>query len=130
MPFIRTDKSTIKRRGTLDLYADFIDRFYETRSDQFVQAAVVDADLTSHKSVEDGIRKILGSLSPSFVDTPSDIDVFSLGLDSFLVISVIAALRTSTGLVLEFGPQVLYTNPTVEKFAAAIMNLAVEENVV
>jgi hypothetical protein len=31
-PFIRTDKRTIKRRATLDLYADYIDRFYDSVS--------------------------------------------------------------------------------------------------
>jgi hypothetical protein len=33
MPFVRTDKGTVKRHATLVLYADTIERFYKSRED-------------------------------------------------------------------------------------------------
>ena len=48
MPFVRTDKGTVKRHATLVLYTDTIERFYKSREDEPDE---VDIDTTSPESI-------------------------------------------------------------------------------
>lgn len=116
-PFIRTDKSTIKRRATLDLYADFIDRFYATRdvvsADAHYEFTI---DTTSEETILQSVRNIMASVMIEFEDASMDEDVFEMGLDSLLVFQVIRIIRGCTGLQEQIAPRHLYANPTLAKF--------------
>jgi hypothetical protein len=105
-PFIRTDKSTIKRRATLDLYASFIDRFYSTR-DTEGNAADADAypvDTSSVETIKESLVRIFEGVLTDVEDLLSDEDVFELGLDSLLVYRVVKIIQHATGLREELAP--------------------------
>lgn len=113
----------MKRRATLALYADYIERFYSSR-DEDLDAVTVDT--SSVGSIMDSIRHILGSLLPAVHEASPDTDVFSLGLDSLLVFRSIKTIRAAMGLQDQLAPRHLYANPTLAKFSAALARLAAE----
>lgn len=124
-PFIRTDKGTIKRRATLNLYADFIERFYNTR-DEDTNSEDFNAytlDTTSIETITASIRNILGSIVPEMENASPDEDVFSLGLDSLLVFRAVKIIRAATGLQEQLAPRHLYANPTLARFSAQIASI-------
>ncbi|KAF1982044.1 acetyl-CoA synthetase-like protein [Aulographum hederae CBS 113979] len=127
-PFIRTDKRTIKRRATLDLYADFIDRFYNTRDEDLSgdDSDAFTVDTSSIETITESVRHILGSILPDVTDAPPDEDVFSLGLDSLLVFRVVKVVRAATGLQEQLAPRHLYANPTVDRFSAQLARILEE----
>ena len=122
-PFIRTDKGTVKRRATLILYADYIERFYSSRGED---SDAVTVDTSSFESILESIRQVLGSLSPAIYEASPDTDLFSLGLDSLLVFRAVKNIRAAMGLRDQLGPRHLYANPTLAKFSAALTRLAIE----
>ncbi|KAJ3533667.1 hypothetical protein NM208_g7881 [Fusarium decemcellulare] len=56
-PFVRTDKGTVKRRATLEAYANYIERFYSSRLDQDIEVLTIDT--SSVASITDAVRHIL-----------------------------------------------------------------------
>ncbi|MCJ1385508.1 hypothetical protein MMC17_008631 [Xylographa soralifera] len=124
-PFVRTDKGTVKRRATLELYADYIERFYSSRlEDEDTQFLMIDT--SSIDSITHAIRYIFGSLSPELKNVSPDEDMFNLGLDSLLVFRAVKSIRTATGLHDQLSPRHLYASPTLAKFAASIARLVAE----
>ncbi|KAH6867180.1 hypothetical protein B0T10DRAFT_53432 [Thelonectria olida] len=129
-PFIRTDKRTIKRRATLDLYADFIERFYNTRDGdgdgdgEELEAFTVNA--SSIETIANSIRDIFCSVLPDLRDASPDEDVFNLGLDSLLVFRIVNIIRAATGLEEQLAPRHLYANPTINKFSAQLASILEE----
>lgn len=124
-PFIRTDKRTVKRRATMALYADYIDRFYGSRlEDEDVQFLAIDT--TSIESITRAIRHIFCSVLPELKNVSPDEDMFSLGLDSLLVFRVVKSIRAATSLRDRLSPRHLYASPTLAKFAATIVRLVAE----
>jgi hypothetical protein len=124
-PFIRTDKSTIKRRATLNLYADFIDRFYATRDEAALDEVfdVYTFDTTSNETTLASVRKILSSVIPEIETAAPDDDIFDLGLDSLLVFQAIRIIRATSGLQEQLAPRHLYANPTLAKFSAQLASI-------
>ena len=122
-PFVRTDKGTVKRRATLALYADYIERFYNSRDGE---SEAVTIDTSSVESIMDSIRLVLGSLLPAILEASPDTDVFSLGFDSLLVFQAVKIIRTAMGLQDQLAPRHLYANPTLAKFSTALARLAAE----
>ena len=94
-PFVRTDKGTVKRRATLALYADYIERFYSSRDEDLDVATV---DTSSVESITSSIRHILGSLLPEIENASQDTDLFVLGLDSLMVFRAVKIIRAAMGL--------------------------------
>ncbi|RBQ68774.1 hypothetical protein FVER14953_08711 [Fusarium verticillioides] len=128
-PFIRTDKQTIKRRATLDLYADFIERFYISR-DEEAEDEDFDAfsiDTTSIDTVRESVSHVIRSVLPEVEDFPTDEDVFDLGLDSLLVFRVIRIIRAVTGLEERLAPRHLYAHPTIGEFSVQLLKILEEE---
>ncbi|KAG9241248.1 hypothetical protein BJ878DRAFT_241170 [Calycina marina] len=121
-PFIRTDKSTMKRKGTLDLYKEFIDRFYATRETAAIneEFSVITIDTTSDEAILGSVRTVLASIIPEIEAASSDDDVFDLGLDSLLVFQAIRIIRGATGLEEQLAPRHLYANPTLAKFSSQL----------
>ncbi|KAF5565221.1 nonribosomal peptide synthetase [Fusarium napiforme] len=128
-PFIRTDKQTIKRRATLDLYADFIERFYISR-DEEAEDEDFDAfsiDITSVGTVRESVSHVMRSVLPEVEDFPADEDVFDLGLDSLLVFRVIRIIRAVTGLEERLAPRHLYAHPTIDEFSVQLLKILEEK---
>ncbi|RGP80029.1 hypothetical protein FLONG3_1800 [Fusarium longipes] len=128
-PFIRTDKRTVKRRATLELYSDFIERFYSSRNDE-VEDENYDQfliDTTSHEAILDSIIQILRSVLPEVEDFSRDEDVFDLGLDSLLVVRVIRIIRAVTGLEEQIAPRHLYAYPTLDGFSSQLAKILGQE---
>jgi aryl carrier-like protein len=128
-PFIRTDKGTIKRRATLNLYADYIDHFYRTRDEDMNASEPVafSVDTSSIETITESIRHILTALLPEIEKASSDEDIFSLGLDSLLVFQAVKTIRHATGLRQDqLAPRHLYANPTLAKFSAALVTMMTE----
>lgn len=113
----------MKRRATLQLYADYIERFYNSRGED---SDAVTVDTSSVESIMDSIRKILGSLLPEIEGASADDDVFELGLDSLHVYRAVKAIRVGMGLQEQLAPRHLYANPTLAKFSATLARLAAE----
>ncbi|KAJ9490530.1 hypothetical protein VN97_g2712 [Penicillium thymicola] len=78
MPFLRTDKGTVKRSATLALYSHYIERFYSSRSGESDNA--ISLDLSSTSSAEDSIRTIIGSLLSEAQDILPDADFTGRGI--------------------------------------------------
>ncbi|KAG0155713.1 hypothetical protein PDIDSM_2886 [Penicillium digitatum] len=97
MPFLRTDKGTVKRSATLALYSEYIERFYSSRSDDPDNTIIL--DLSSTSAIEDSIRTIIGSLLPEVRELLPDADCFALGLDSLGVFAAVKAMRAASGLI-------------------------------
>jgi hypothetical protein len=129
-PFIRTDKSTIKRRGTLDMYTEFIDRFYTTRETAAVneEFEVITIDTSSDEAILGSVRKVLASIVPEIETASPDEDVFDLGLDSLLVFQAIRIIRGATGLEEQLAPRHLYANPTLAKFSSQLAAILQDAN--
>lgn len=125
-PFIRTDKGTIKRPATLALYADYIERFYNSRNEEVPSVSV---DLGSIESIQHCLREVITSSFPELISVSLDEDLFHLGLDSLGVFAVVKAVRAATGLGDLLAPRHLYANTTISKFSVAIANLAADARI-
>ncbi|KAJ3519615.1 hypothetical protein NM208_g14059 [Fusarium decemcellulare] len=130
-PFIRTDKRTIKRRATMALYADYIERFYQSRAEDETNAEVaalglLAIDTASLDSTTRAVRHILASVVPAVKDAPADTDLFTLGFDSLLVFRAVKAVAAATDLKGRLVPRSFYAGPTVERIAATVVRLAAE----
>ncbi|CAM6002879.1 unnamed protein product [Sphagnum balticum] len=125
-PFIRTDKRTIKRRATLALYADYIERFYGSRL-EVEDSQFLTIDTSSVESTTSAIRHIFGSLLPDAKTISLDADLFTLGLDSLLAFRAIKSIRAATGLKERLSTRHLYANPTLGKLSDIVVRLVAEE---
>lgn len=123
-PFIRTDKGTVKRRATLEAYDDFIERFYSSRLEKDPEFVAIDT--SSIASVTDGVRHILGTLSPAGKEAALDDDLFVIGFDSMLVFRAITSLRVATKLGELLAPRHLYGSPTLRQFSATLVELVAD----
>uniref|UniRef100_A0A0B7KRU7 Carrier domain-containing protein n=1 Tax=Bionectria ochroleuca TaxID=29856 RepID=A0A0B7KRU7_BIOOC len=123
-PFIRTDKRTVKRAATLALYADYIERFYDSRSDEFSHPFTV--DLGSEQSVQTCIRDVLSPSLPEAKEAPVDMDLFALGLDSLGVFACIKTLRSATGLGEKIATRHVYAHPTIGGLARIVARIAAD----
>ncbi|KAK3191956.1 hypothetical protein K4F52_001999 [Lecanicillium sp. MT-2017a] len=119
-PFIRTDKGTIKRAATLALYKDYIERFYDSRSDDLANFSV---DTSSLKSTQSDLRDILASSLPAIQQASINDDLFELGLDSLGVFGAIKAIKAATGLKEQLAPRHLYANPTIALLSKVVAEL-------
>ncbi|KXT02248.1 hypothetical protein AC578_5081 [Pseudocercospora eumusae] len=119
-PFIRTDKGTIKRAATLNLYSDYIERFYQSREEGSDDVII---DTSSVETIIDSLREVLGSSLPAIYDASLDADFFELGLDSLFVFQAVNSIRGALGLQDKLAPRHVYANPTLAKFAAVLAKL-------
>ena len=113
----------MKRRATLDLYADYIEQFYISRSED---ADTVTIDTSSIESIMASVPHILGSLLPAIHEASPEKDIFSLGLNSLLVLRAVKSIRAAMGLQDQLAPRHLYANPTIAKFSATLARMAAE----
>nr|POE68693.1 non-canonical non-ribosomal peptide synthetase fub8 [Quercus suber] len=127
-PFVRTDKRTIKRRATLELYSDYIDRFYSSREDECTPSTWRPVNTSSIDSIQEVIHQILLDLTPEMKNVAPDEDVFSKGLDSLLVLNAIKSIRMATGLQNRLSARHFYANPTISGLATHVARLIMAQN--
>ncbi|EOA91930.1 uncharacterized protein SETTUDRAFT_152948 [Exserohilum turcica Et28A] len=120
-PFVRTDKRTIKRKDTLSLYEDYIERLYSLQSNE--TSFKVDTSCTS--ALQQSVREILASSLSSFSAASADGDFFELGLDSLGVSALVKDIRAATHLE-QLAPRHVYANPTLTKFTAVLKSMISE----
>ncbi|KAJ6097001.1 hypothetical protein N7486_007747 [Penicillium sp. IBT 16267x] len=123
-PFFQTDKGTVKRSATLALYADYIERFYGSRSDDLDET--VSLNLSSDNAAQDSIRTILSSSLPEAQVALADADLFALGFDSLGVFAAIKTIRVASGLGEKIAPRHIYANPTIASITATVTQLLAE----
>ncbi|KAK9436565.1 transferase family protein [Metarhizium brunneum] len=121
-PFILTDKGTVKRTATLALYADYIERFYDSRNEDLAGNFLVDLESTT--SIQTCLREILTSSLPDIQEVPLDWNLFDLGLDSLGVFAAVKTIRAATGLGEQVAPRHIYANPTIASLSATIARIA------
>ncbi|PYI10999.1 acetyl-CoA synthetase-like protein [Aspergillus sclerotiicarbonarius CBS 121057] len=123
-PFPRAGKGTIQRAMTVKLYADDIERIFETSRD--VPTTAVDLDLTSPEEFTAGMRALVQSV----VRLPTlnvDDDMFAAGVDSLQVIQLARLLHVSlekANVDVAIKPRTIYTHPTITQLAAFTYSLA------
>ncbi|KAK7926774.1 Non-canonical non-ribosomal peptide synthetase [Apiospora marii] len=124
-PFLRAGKGTIQRAGTVQLYAEEVDKLYETAG----QAAAAEApplDVSSVDSLAQCIVKLFSAKQGAARLEP-DADFFSSGVDSMQVIGASRLLRAgleNAGHKVDpkaLLPRVIYNNPTPKKLATYVM---------
>ena len=128
-PMLRTDKDTVKRRATNQLYKEEIDQFYVDvegfgESSDTIQLSPRDQD-----TLRFAIRKMLTEMD-GLQDITFEQDFFAAGMDSLQVMNLVRQLRSSFrdhdgGAVGHLiSPRTIYSNPNVSKLANAVQFLA------
>lgn len=125
-PFLRTDKRTVKRAATLALYADYIERFYDSRKDESVEAYTLDTSTVN--SMENSIRAILSTSFPAAHTASREENLFALGLDSLAVFAAVKAIRAASGLGDKIAPRHVYASETIASLAALVIQLMVAQS--
>jgi acyl-CoA synthetase (AMP-forming)/AMP-acid ligase II len=115
-PFVRTDKGTVKRKATMVLYEEYIERFYSFQS----QETSFVVDTSSSSTLWGSVQEILGSSLPAISAASPGDDLFALGLDSLGVSAAVSAIRAAIPGLEKLAPRHLYANPTLAKFTAAL----------
>ncbi|KAJ6284276.1 Pyoverdine/dityrosine biosynthesis protein-domain-containing protein [Bipolaris maydis] len=122
-PFVRTDKRTIKRKDTLLLYEDYIERLYSIRGNEIA----FKVDTSSMLKLQQSVREIFASSLPAIWEASPDDDFFALGLDSLGVSAAIKAIQEATKGLKKLAPRHIYANPTLGKFTAALKSMMAEK---
>ncbi|KAI1750591.1 nonribosomal peptide synthetase [Xylaria castorea] len=122
-PFLRTGKGTIQRIGTLNLYKDDIDRFYEMLGD-ITRLKAPELDVKSEESLSQSIIETLDSLTRNPQFDP-ETNFFAAGIDSLQVINISRLLRAglaAAGYMTELPTRIVYSNPTPSRLAKYILH--------
>ncbi|KAG9185430.1 hypothetical protein G6011_07974 [Alternaria panax] len=118
-PFIRTDKGTIKRKATLMVYEDQIERLYSSQSREIS----FKADTSSTSTLQRSVREILALSLPAIWEASADDDFFALGLDSLGVSKAVKSIQEAIKGLDMLAPRHIYANPTLAKFIAVIESM-------
>lgn len=116
IPFIRSPKGTVQRKATVQAYKGHISDLYARAAD-FTRQDVFPLNFDSEVSLGQSIVAIVASKA-DLPDVQLQIDLFSLGIDSLQVISLVRAIAVSShaaGYPLDHDdmtPKVVYSNPT------------------
>ncbi|RYN15583.1 hypothetical protein AA0121_g10488 [Alternaria tenuissima] len=123
--FIRAAKGSIIRLQTVAAFKDEIEALYADEGYSSDPNQEADGDV----ALESKIHAVFSRALPSFQnDTPDDVDVFSLGVDSLDVLALTNALNKAVhgaGVT----ASTVYSNPTVKQLAAALSHSASKSNV-
>ena len=128
-PMLRTDKDTVKRRATNQLYKEEIDQFYVDVEGLGDSSDTTQLSPWDQDTLRDAIRKILTDMD-GLQDITFEKDFFAAGMDSLQVMNLVRQLRSSFrdhhgGAVARLiSPRTIYSNPNVSKLAIAVQFLA------
>ncbi|KAJ6194076.1 hypothetical protein J3E72DRAFT_199340, partial [Bipolaris maydis] len=114
--FERTPKGSIMRLQTEVVFQDKITALY----DDGTCASESSRELSSAVDLRGSVRAIFMNSLPSFgEETPDEVDICTLGVDSLNVLILAEALRTTLQRT-DITAATVYENPTVEKFVLAL----------
>ena len=128
-PMLRTDKDTVKRRATNQLYKEEIDQFYVDVEGLGDSSDTTQLSPWDQDTLRDAIRKMLTDMD-GLQDITFEKDFFAAGMDSLQVLNLVRQLRSSFrdhdgGAVARLvSPRTIYLNPNVSKLAIAVQFLA------
>ena len=129
-PFLRTPKLSIRRKPTIDLYADEISQLYERYSDGLEDNHDTNGlnppDLQSVSDIQTYLLQCLRSETGWDAQLGIDDDLFILGMDSLQVTRMTRHIKsafTKHGLQ-DFKARMLYENSTVRSLSEAIYRKA------
>ena len=127
-PFLRTPKLSVRRKPTIDLYAQEIEKMYDDFEENSggIEAQsneTIELDLTSPAGIQNFVRESVASVT-GWDDIPGeDEDLFMLGMDSLQALRIARAMKaglSSCGNSIEFGPRQVYNNPTINALSAEL----------
>ncbi|KAJ7766309.1 acetyl-CoA synthetase-like protein [Mycena maculata] len=129
-PFILTDKRTLNRKRTLDLYVKEIEAAYtRVEEGEYEEIALPEAGLAPHEA-QAYVQSVVQNVLQRSVDLEDDL--FDAGLESLLAMrirsSVIAALRKS-GKVVSVPQNIVYSLPTQKGLAVYLQDALASETV-
>ncbi|KAL1792436.1 hypothetical protein ACET3X_008943 [Alternaria dauci] len=123
--FIRAAKGSIIRLQTVAAFNHEIEALYGDEGYSSDLNQEVDSDV----ALERRIHAVFSRALPSFqIDTPDDVDVFSLGVDSLDVLALTNALNKAVRGA-NVTASTVYSNPTVKQLAAVLSESVVESHV-
>lgn len=124
--FLRTPKLSIRRKPTIDLYADEIARMYD-RYEESIERTHHDlppsADLSTVGHVKAFISMCIASETGWDHQPHANEDFFSLGMDSLHVVRIARAIKAALaeqGLPQAFDVRTLYQNPSIESLSQTV----------
>jgi thioester reductase-like protein len=126
-PFLRADKGTIKRAGTIRMYKDEIDKIYEHVS-EVTSSEAPKLDLRSKDTLTESIE----TLFEKWLRAPKlepDTDFFTVGIDSMQVINASRLLRAgleAAGVRVDasaLATRVIYGHPTSRRLAEYLFSV-------
>ena len=128
MPMLRTDKGTVKRRATNELYKEEIDQFYVDVEGLGDSSDTIQLSPKDQDTLRVAIRKMLTEMD-GLQEITSEQDFFAAGMDSLQVMNLVRQLRSSLrdhdgGAVSRLiSPRTIYSNPNISKLAIAVQFL-------
>ena len=126
-PMLRTAKGTVRRGATIKAYAEEIDHMYADAGAHFSTA--MQLEIKDKLLLSDTLQEMLAAVVGGEKLLP-DQDIFSAGVDSLQVMTLVRQLRQSiaghdTGISPDLiTPRIIYANPTISKIADALQQLA------
>lgn len=125
-PFLRTPKLSIRRKPTIDLYADEIDQMYDRYSSGVEDSnddSLDSLDLSSVSRIQTFLSECI-HYETGWVERPgAEDDLFMLGLDSLQVTRMTRTIKAALarrGMQVGFDARVLYNNSTLKSLSAVI----------
>jgi thioester reductase-like protein len=129
-PFLRTPKLSIRRKPTVDLYADDIDQIYNRYSDGVEDGSNDLGDSSDLRSIS-GIQTFLARYIQSETgwdhQPGPDDDLFMLGVDSLQVTRMTRTIKAALarqGVHGGFEARAVYSNSTLKSLSEAILKMA------
>jgi thioester reductase-like protein/acyl-CoA synthetase (AMP-forming)/AMP-acid ligase II len=123
-PFVRAAKGSIIRRATGNVYTEEIEALFSNEGfDDQISKLTKESDLTAAKEV---VRKVVELVTGRPQDGQlDDKDIFDLGVDSLQAMGISSALSHSmkadgSKQSQNILPRDIYSNPTINKLAAAV----------
>ncbi len=129
-PFLRTPKLSIRRKPTVDMYEDEIEKMYEQYKEVTEDSASEEfglIDLSSTTTIESFLIHRISAETGWTSQLRAGDDLFALGMDSLQVLRITRAVKTTLagrGVHGEFNTRLFYRNPTIKSLSEAILNLA------
>ncbi|KAI2613578.1 acetyl-CoA synthetase-like protein [Hypoxylon fragiforme] len=122
-PFLRTAKGTVKKKATLELYAEEINRLYQDIESVGPSTSMESKiDLNDFEAVLDVVRTACRE-STTLGEIDVNDDMLALGMDSLQILHLYRSIRSKTN-VEALKPTTIYENPTPAALARAIQKAA------
>ncbi|KAJ0423944.1 hypothetical protein BJY00DRAFT_309761 [Aspergillus carlsbadensis] len=129
-PVLRTLKGTVRRRATIELYKDAIERVYSDVEEMSMEAAVpgpLRCGLGSEEETTGFIRQAVQE-TMKISQLALTEDFFNRGMDSLQVLRLVRHLRGRTALI-GISPSMVYLNASILALSAAVYQLAQNKQV-